>query len=149
MGHRRPGRAAVLAGLALLAACSTGTATTRTALAATDDPALTVPDTATLTDAGVTVHLTLALTCPDGWTAFGSAAVSPGPSPDPSQPQAYSGLLRVPCTGGVDDLALVMASQHGPFSPGSFLVRAAFTLDLCDPGCRSVSVMKPITLAPG
>lgn len=116
------------------------------ALTLTPDPTLTVSDTATLTASDASVHLTATLTCQAGHTAFGSAAVTDNANAgDLTQPQGYTGLLRIACTGQPQELHLTLTSGRTRFRAGPALARAAFTLNLCDPGCRSVSVTKTIT----
>lgn len=117
--------------------------------AATPATAVTVPDTAALTNGDRTVGFTITLTCEAGHTGYGSVAVSDNANAaDLGQPQAYSGVLTVPCTGQPVDLPLAMVTTGTPFREGPALFRAGFTINLCDDtGCRYVSIAKPITLA--
>jgi hypothetical protein len=116
-------------------------------VAAASKPALTVSDTATLTNGDTAVVITVTLTCTAGRTAFGSAAVTDNTNAsDTTQPQGYSGLLRIPCTGQAQALRLTLTSARVPFRPGPALARAAFTLNQCDDsGCPWNSVTKTIT----
>jgi hypothetical protein len=119
----------------------------RTVAPAASKPALTVSDTATLTNGDTAVILTVTLTCTAGHTAFGSAAVTDNTNAsDTTQPQGYSGVLRIPCTGQPQTLTLTLTTLRVPFRPGPALARAAFTLNQCDDsGCPWNSVTKPIT----
>jgi hypothetical protein len=139
-------RALVLASTLMVAACGQHQLVTAVPAAPIPDPALTVGDTGTLGDSDVTVKITLTLTCPAGYNALGSAAVSDNSNAlDVSQSQGYSGLVRVSCTGQPQDLPLTLVSGRTPFRVGPALARAAFTLNLCDPNCRSASITKTIT----
>jgi hypothetical protein len=138
--------AAIFATLAI-AACGSAAAPTASAALTVDaapDPTLALSDTATLTAGDTAVEITATLTCVTGYTAFGSVAVTQGVAP--SQPQGYSGLLRIPCQGQPQELPLTLTSKLVPFHEGPALGRAAFTLNLCDPACRWVSVTKNVTV---
>jgi hypothetical protein len=153
-------RALVLAaGAALLLATVAGSAAvTRnadtpahpTALAAADDkPALALSDTATLTDGAPysSVAVTATLTCVAGYTAFGSVAVTlDDNAQNLAQPQGYSGVLRVPCTGQPQELRYVLTSYRTPFAEGPALARAGFTLNYCNPDCQWNYTAKTITV---
>jgi hypothetical protein len=148
------------AGAALLLAAVAGSvAATRNAdtpepaaLAAADEkPSLTLSDTATLPDADPyaysSVAVTVTLTCVAGYTAFGSVAVTHDDNAQNlAQPQGYSGLLRVPCTGQPQELRYVLTSYRTPFPEGPALARAGFTLNLCNPGCQWDYTAKAITI---
>jgi hypothetical protein len=139
-------RVLVLASTLMVAACGQHQPITAVPAAPIPGPVLTVSNTATLGDSDVTATVTVTLTCPTGYTAVGSAAVSDNPNAgDITQPQGYSGPVRVSCTGQPQDLPLTLVSGRTPFRVGPALARAAFTLNLCDPNCRSASVMKTIT----
>jgi hypothetical protein len=87
-------------------------------VAAASKPALTVSDTATLTNGDTAVVITVTLTCTAGHTAFGSAAVTDNTNAsDTTQPQGYSGLLRIPCTGQAQALPLTLTSAPRPLPP--------------------------------
>lgn len=138
--------AAFSAAIALTACGSAAAPTQSLTVDASRDPTLALSDTATLTAGDAAVEITATLTCVTGYTAFGSVAVTAGTAPDPSQPQGYSGLLRLPCQGQPQELQLTLTSKGAPFHEGPALGRAAFTLNLCDPACRWVSVSKNITV---
>jgi hypothetical protein len=147
------------AGAALLLATVAGSAAvTRTtdtpaepaALAAADEkPTLTLGDTASLIDGGPysSVAVTVTLTCVAGWTAFGSVAVTlDDNAQNLAQPQGYSGVLRIPCTGQPQELRYALSSYRTPFTEGPALARAGFTLNLCNPGCQWAYIGKAITI---
>jgi hypothetical protein len=131
--------------VAALAACGTAHAADP---APVDDPtpALTIPDTATLTAGDTTASLALTLTCRAGYNAYGSAAITDNDNAgDLAQPQGYTGPLTIPCTGQPQAVPVAVTSSRTPFREGAALARAAFTLNLCDPNCRYVYIRKAVT----
>lgn len=109
---------------------------------------IAVSDSGMLAANDTTVGIVLTITCDAGFTAYGSVAVSTNTNAgDTSSAQAYSGLLRIPCTGAPIEQPLTMVSAHAPFTVGAFLARAGFTLNECDDtGCRYASLSQPINL---